>query len=76
LERFYLTLTFSPDFNSFTGTAVGADVGGPITLGNTGNTWYSYSFSGTAAVPVPAAAWLFGSSLLGLAGAMRRRRTA
>jgi hypothetical protein len=30
----------------------------------------------TPAVPVPAAAWLFGSSLLGLAGAARRRITA
>jgi len=27
-------------------------------------------------VPIPAAAWLFGSGLLGLAGAIRRRRTA
>lgn len=35
------------------------------------------SFSGeTAAVPIPAAAWLFGSGLLGLLGISRRRRDA
>lgn len=32
--------------------------------------------SQTPAVPVPAAAWLFGSGLLGLAGTARRRRAA
>ena len=77
LERFYMTLTFSPDFSSFTGTAVGADVGGGSGGTATGNTWYSYNFTGTAAqpaVPVPAAAWLFGSGLMGLAGVARRRR--
>lgn len=73
IERFYLTLTFAPDLHTFTGTAVGVDVGGALPLGNTGNTWYNYSFSGTA-VPVPAAAWLFGSGLMGLAGVARRRR--
>jgi hypothetical protein len=77
LERFYMTLTFSSDFSGFVGTAVGADVGGNIPAGKTGNTWYKYNFSGTAVapeVPVPAAAWLFGSGLLGLAGVARRRR--
>lgn len=34
------------------------------------------SWTPAAAVPVPAAAWLFGSGLLGLAGAARRRRSA
>ena len=37
----------------------------------------TYTFTNTApAVPVPAAAWLFGSGLLGLAGTARRRRNA
>lgn len=34
----------------------------------------SYTFSGTSEVPVPAAAWLFGSGLAGLAAARTRRR--
>lgn len=36
----------------------------------------AFSFTATPAVPVPAAAWLFGSGLLGLAGTARRRRAA
>jgi hypothetical protein len=41
------------------------------------NDYYS-SYTGeisVAAVPVPAAAWLFGSGLIGLAGASRRRKS-
>jgi hypothetical protein len=39
------------------------------------NTTYSFTGSGVAinSVPVPAAAWLFGSGLIGLAGAARRK---
>jgi hypothetical protein len=33
-------------------------------------------YVGSTVVPIPAAAWLFGSGLLGLAGAMRRRKAA
>jgi len=47
LERFYLTLTLSADFSHFSGTAVGADIGGAMPLGTTGNTWYCYSFTGS-----------------------------
>lgn len=40
--------------------------------------WYitdrTARLTATTAVPVPAAAWLFGSGLLGLAGAVRRKR--
>ena len=43
------------------------------------NPQYSLSFSSNLpapAVPVPAAAWLFGSGLIGLAGAARKRKAA
>lgn len=39
-------------------------------------TTYTLSQSAAPEVPLPAAAWLFGSGLLGLAGAARRRRNA
>lgn len=42
----------------------------------TARTFTLTSWTPTAVVPVPAAAWLFGSGLLGLAGAVRRRRSA
>lgn len=37
--------------------------------------WYDTSMKDTSVVPVPAAVWLFGSALLGLAGFSRRRKT-
>ena len=65
---------------AFTGTGDGSNfdinwtsliVGGPFD-GQTG----TYNVSGTySVVPVPAAAWLFGSGLLGLVGVARRRRS-
>lgn len=78
LERFYLSLTFDGltngdgvnIFSHFTGTAVSVDVGN----GTTGNSWTSYTFTGVQEVPLPAAAWLMGSGLLGLAGVARSRR--
>ena len=39
--------------------------------GNTGSMWVNI-----AAVPIPAAVWLFGSGLLGLIGIARRKKTA
>ena len=42
-------------------------------VGAFGNAVTNYSVS---AVPLPAAAWLFGSGLIGLAGVVRRRRAA
>lgn len=43
---------------------------------NFGGVHYSFHLVGTvSAVPVPAAVWLFGSGLLGLAGVARRKKT-
>lgn len=67
--QFDLTLTFADAaLSAFSGTAkaTGGDIGGLYA--------YDWSFNGHAPeVPVPAAAWLFGSGLLGLAGVARRR---
>lgn len=42
-----------------------------------GGVSFAYHFEGTVqAVPIPSAAWLFGSGLLGLLGMRRRRKTA
>ena len=49
--------------------------GGAVGTGGTDRV-DNFSVSGVAAVPVPAAAWLMGSSLLGLAGIARKRRNA
>ena len=60
-------LIFAEDMRSFTGTST---ITRHFPDGSGDNT--HWSFSGTA-VPVPAAAWLFGSSVLGLAGFARRK---
>jgi len=73
-------LVFSADKSSFAGSLVGTDKSGSGLTANT--TTINWQISGavpppvTPTVPVPAAAWLFGSGLLGLAGTARRRRTA
>ncbi len=43
-------------------------------LGNKVGSLYSQDISDVAEVPLPAAAWLFGSGLLGLAGIARKRQ--
>jgi len=56
-----------------------------VSVGNIGSTWggfnkqqyselWNVQITSNAAVPVPAAAWLFGSGLMGLVGIARRRR--
>ena len=78
-------VTFSPPapatpFDSAFGSVTAA--GGVLTQAFTSNgvqTTNAYTLSNfvaAPAVPVPAAAWLFGSGLLGLAGTARRRRAA
>lgn len=58
-----------------------------VSAGNVGKAWggfdgtpytevFSVKFAPVSAVPVPAAVWLFGSGLLGLAGVARRKKVA
>ena len=71
-------LTFSPTFNayipitlSFDGTGTGGVFADAGALGTAFG-----EFTVVGEVPVPAAAWLFGSALLGLAGIKRRKLAA
>jgi hypothetical protein len=67
-------------------TTLGADVSGGVTLqlksscGPTGSCvadiYFDNASMTVAAVPVPAAVWLFGSGLLGLIGVARRKKAA
>lgn len=75
----YCAFAMSPQTNTFTAVSgsVGLSIGYPGTINASyyapaGLNNYTYSFG--PAVPIPAAAWLFGSGLAGLAGAARRRK--
>jgi hypothetical protein len=64
-----------------TGNATGSGAGHVYSLGTAtfgmvaglGNDVLTFTGNGTSAVPLPAAVWLLGSGLLGLAGVSRRR---
>ena len=51
LEKFYMNVSITLDAATgkyrLSGTAVGADTGGAVPGGNTGDTWYSWTLSGT-----------------------------
>jgi hypothetical protein len=66
-----LTLTFADDaLSAFSGTATATNDDGHGSAYS-----YNYAFNGHApAVPAPAALWLFGSGLVGLAGVARSRK--
>lgn len=75
-EGLTLDFVFADDFSSFTGTLVGTDTSGAGLSRNTTSINWQIAGTGesvTPEVPVPAAAWLFGSGLVGLAGMARRR---
>lgn len=69
-EGLALNFVFSEDRGSFDGTIVGTEKGGSGLGANTTTVnWYVVS-----EIPIPAAAWLFGSALIGLTGIKRRYR--
>lgn len=70
-EGLTLELVFSSDLSSFSGTISAIERSGSGLTANT--TTSTYTIEGVAEVPVPAAAWLLGSGLAGLAGIARRR---
>lgn len=47
-----------------------------LTLATNGDLTYALAPAAVSAVPVPAAAWLFGSGLMAIGGAVRRRKAA
>jgi hypothetical protein len=65
--------TFDSIKYAFTGTLTGTDTSGSGISRNTTTIGWTIDGIDPPAVPVPAAAWLFGSGLIGLAGAARRR---
>jgi hypothetical protein len=70
-EGLSLNFVFAENRLSFAGSLQGTDTSGASLSANT--TKINWQIQ---AVPVPAAAWLFGSALVGLAGTARRRRVA
>lgn len=74
-EGLNVAFTFDSIKYSFTGTVTGKDTSGSgLSRNTTTINWNLVGVDPPAEVPVPAAAWLFGSGLIGLAGARRRAR--
>ena len=76
-EGLAIDFYFSSNYYYFSGTLTAIDTSGSGLTRNTAT--IVWSIDGVdpplpSAVPIPAAAWLFGSSLIGLAGAMRHKR--
>jgi hypothetical protein len=73
-EGLSFLFTFDSTKYQFTGTLTGTDTSGSgLTRNTTTINWNIAGIDPPADVPVPAAAWLFGSALIGLAGAARRK---
>jgi hypothetical protein len=67
-----MTLTFADDaLSTFSGVATATNDDGQGSAYS-----YNWSLNGQSQVPVPAAVWLFGSGLVGLAGVARSRKSA
>ena len=62
-------------FDATGGTLTSVSINGSGSQSATTDTTYNISNVNVSAVPLPAAAWLFGSGLVGLAGVARRRRS-
>lgn len=72
-EGLSFLFTFDSTKYSFSGALTGTDTSGSGLSRNTTSINWNIAGIDPPAVPVPAAAWLFGSSLIGLAGAARRK---
>lgn len=72
-EGLVLNLVFSSDLSSFSGSLTGIENSGSGITYNVTSLFYDISGNAVADVPVPAAAWLFGSALIGLAGLKRKK---
>lgn len=75
-EGLALNFVFSEDRLEFAGALTSQDTSGSGLTRNTTTINWQISGDTPAVVPVPAAAWLFGSALVGLAGTARRRKAA
>ena len=73
--KFYSTLDYTPDLVIGGLTLAGDPTkwGFSAVVGSAGKTASQWTYTATV-VPIPAAAWLFGSGLLGLVGIARRKK--